>query len=346
MSKLTLHVTTDPMTFKQPLRIAGHVFTGIPAVRIALEGGGITGRGEASGVYYIGDTLDHMVDVLEAHRPLIEDGPGRQELRLLMPAGGARNAVDAALWERESLRQGLPVWQLAGLKPPRPLVTTFTLSADPPADMLRQLEVYDSARAIKLKLDGDLDADCERIRLVRRHRPDIWFMVDANQGYPLDRLEALLPALVEAQVALIEQPVPRGQEAGLEYVRSRIPMAADESVLTIDDLIRLVGRFRVANIKLDKCGGLTEALEMEAFARKLGLGVMVGNMAGSSLAAAPAFLLGQRCDFVDLDGPAFIAKDLPAAVSYRDGKIHCPTDIWGVGWRNSYASPAGWEKVG
>ncbi|EJU14769.1 mandelate racemase/muconate lactonizing enzyme [Sphingomonas sp. LH128] len=201
MSKLTLHVATDPMTFRQPLRIAGHVFTGIPAVRVRLEGGGIAGRGEASGVYYTGDTLDHMQSELEAYRPLIEDGPSREELRRAMPAGGAG-----------------------------------------------------------------------------------------------------------------------------------IPIAADESLLGLEDIAGLVGRFQVANIKLDKCGGLTEALDMEAFARKLGLGVMVGNMAGSSLAAAPAFLLGQLCDFVDLDGPAFIAADLPEPVSYRDGRIHCPPNLWGAAW--------------
>jgi L-alanine-DL-glutamate epimerase-like enolase superfamily enzyme len=197
--------------------------------------------------------------------------------------------------------------------------------------MLRQLANYAAAQAIKLKLDGDLDADCERVRLVRKYRPDVWLMVDANQGYSVDSLDALLPALVEAEVSLLEQPVPRGAEAGLEYIRSRIPIAADESVLALDEVASLVGRFQVANIKLDKCGGLTEALAMQDFARKVGLGVMVGNMAGSSLAAAPAFLLGQRCNFVDLDGPSFIASDLPEPVSYRHGRIHCPPNLWGVG---------------
>lgn len=329
MSKLTLHVETDPMTFKQPLRIAGHIFTGIPAVRVRLEGGGIVGRGEASGVYYTGDTLDHMLSVLEDHRAFIEDDPDRETVRHTMPAGGARNAIDAALWERESLRQGIPVWKLAGLSPPVPLVTTFTLSADPPAQMLRQLESYAGARAIKLKLDGDFETDRERIRLVRKHRPGIWFMVDANQGYRVENLDTLLPTLVEAEVSLLEQPVPRGGEAGLEYIRSPVPIAADESLLGLEDMAGLVGRFQVANVKLDKCGGLTEALAMQAFARKVGLGVMVGNMAGSSLAAAPAFLLGQRCDVVDLDGPAVVVTDMPDPVTYCDGRTHCPPNLWG-----------------
>lgn len=330
MSKLTLHIATDPMPFKQPLRIAGHVFTGIPVVRVELEGGSFIGRGEGSGVYYTGDTVDHMLATLASHRALIEAEPSRDELRRLMPAGGARNAVDAALWERESLQRGEPVWKLAGLQTPKPLVTTFTLSADPPSTMLRQLDAYAEARAIKLKLDGDLDADRERIQLVRRNRPDVWFMVDANQGYPLDILDSLFPVLVDARVSLLEQPVRRGGEAGLEYVKSPIPIAADESVQTLEELESLVGRFQVANIKLDKCGGLTEALLMEEQARRLGLRVMVGNMAGSSLAAAPAFLMGQLCDIVDLDGPAFIAKDLSPGVTYKVGMVYCTEEVWGA----------------
>jgi L-alanine-DL-glutamate epimerase-like enolase superfamily enzyme len=330
MAALSLSFETDPMLFKEPLRIAGYVFEGIPAVRVTLDDGNVAGRGEASGVYYTGDDVAHIRLELERVRAGVEAGIDRTVLQELLPPGGARNALDAALWERESLRTGDPVWKLAGLKPPRPLRTTFTLSADPPMQMLRKLEGYEGASAIKLKLDGDFDADCERIALVRRCRPDVWFMVDANQGYSVDRLDDLLPHLQAADVALLEQPVPRGAEAGLEYIKSRIPIAADESLLCLADLESLVGRFHVANIKLDKCGGLTEALAMVRAARRLGLGVMVGNMAGSSLAAAPAYLLGQLCDFVDLDGPTFIANDQPRTVTYRDGMIHCSEDVWGA----------------
>ena len=176
--------------------------------------------------------------------------------------------------------------------------------------MLEQLESYRDARAIKLKLDGNLEADAERIRLVYQRRPDVWFMVDAK-------------------VKLVEQPVPRGQEEGLEFIRLGIPLAADESLLDLGELDRLVGRFQVANIKLDKCGGLTEALEMRERARTLGLRTMVGNMAGSSLAAAPAYLLGQFCDHVDLDGPSFVRCDISPSVRYRDGLIELPNELWG-----------------
>jgi len=318
------------MPFHQPLRIAGKVFQGIPAVRVFLHGDGITGRGEASGVYYTGDDTDSILTQLERVRDHVEAGIDRATLQQLLPAGGARNALDAALWEHESLQRQKPVWAIAGLGMPKPLTTTFTLSADPPDAVEEALATYGSAKAIKLKLDGDLSADGDRLRLVRKRRPDAWLMVDANQGYSIDRLDSLIPLLVEARVTILEQPVQRGQESGLEYVKCPIPFAADESLLGLADLPALVGRFQIANIKLDKCGGLTEAFAMAHLARKLGLRIMVGNMAGSSLAAAPAFLLGQLCDFVDLDGPTFIAHDLPGGVRYQSGEIFCPEAFWGA----------------
>lgn len=329
MSRLQLGVAVDPLPFKTPLRIAGRIFEGIPAIRVTLSDGTVTGRGEAGGVFFMGDDVDHMLAEIERFRSHIEEGIDQQALRELMPAGGARNAVDAALWEMESLRSEVPVWSLAGLDPPRPLVTTFTLGADEPAALERALAALPDARAVKLKLDGDLAADAERIRLVRRKRPDIWFMVDANQGYRSRDLDALIAVLAEAKVALLEQPLPRGSESELEGLASPIPVAADESLLGLVELPGLVGRFQVANIKLDKCGGLTEGLMIEREARKLGLRVMVGNMAGSSLAAAPAFLLGQRCDVADLDGPSFVAADLPEQVTYKGGYISCPDRLWG-----------------
>lgn len=329
MSRLQLDLSVHPLPFKAPLRIAGRIFEGIPAIRVTLSDGICTGRGEAGGIFFIGDDVDHMLAEVEQYRFHIEGGIDREALRALMPARGARNAIDAALWELESLRTLFPVWRLAGLERPRPLITTFTLGADDPAQVEQSLAALDSARAVKLKLDGDLTADTERIRLVRRMRPDIWFMVDANQGYRSCDLQALFGVLSDAGVSLLEQPLPRGCESELEDLDSPVPIAADESLLDIDDLPSLVGRFQVANIKLDKCGGLTEALMIERQARALGLRVMVGNMAGSSLAAAPTFLLGQRCDVVDLDGPSFLASDLQKKVIYENGFITCPDGLWG-----------------
>jgi L-Ala-D/L-Glu epimerase len=274
-----------------------------------------------------------MCRIIEAHRETIERGITRAELAALLPAGGARNALDCALWDLESKRAGRPVWQLAGLPSVRPLITTFTLAADDPGTVRAGAEKFTSARALKLKLDGDLDADIERVKAVRSARADVWLGVDANQGHTIDTLAALLPTLVDAGVSLIEQPIARGREADLDGFRSPIPLAADESVQDSHDIAGLVGRFDIINIKLDKCGGLTEALRMVEEAHRLGLGTMVGSMFATSLAAAPGFIVGQLCEIVDLDGPVILMEDREPAVRYDDGRISCPDGLWG-----SYAS--------
>jgi L-alanine-DL-glutamate epimerase-like enolase superfamily enzyme len=246
-----------------------------------------------------------------------------------MPRGGARNAVDCALWELEAKRNRTTARQLAGIDQPKPLLTTFTLGADDPARMADGARAYADARAIKVKLTGELDLDRERVRAIREARPDVWLGVDANQGFARDDLDALVEFLSTYRVSLLEQPLPRGREADLEGYRCPIPIAADESALGLDDVPGLVGRFDMINIKLDKCGGLTEALLIAEAARAQGLGVMVGNMVGTSLAMAPAFIVGQQCDVVDLDGPTFLREDREPSVEYRDGMIWCPDEVWG-----------------
>jgi L-alanine-DL-glutamate epimerase-like enolase superfamily enzyme len=250
-------------------------------------------------------------------------------LRALLRGGGARNALDCALWDLAAKHSGHPAWKLAGLAPPRSLLTTFTLGVDEPPQMAEQARALPEARALKLKLTGSPALEAERVRRVREARPDVWLGVDANQGLGREGLEALMPMLLTCGVRLIEQPVRRGAEAELEGFRSPIPLAADESAIDLADLPTLVGRFQVVNIKLDKCGGLTEGFLMAAEARRLGLSVMVGNMMGSSLAMAPALLLGQQCDVVDLDGPTFLAVDREPAVDYADGSVSYP---WRDGW--------------
>jgi L-Ala-D/L-Glu epimerase len=313
-----------------PFRISGYVFEGSDVVVVELKDGEHRGRGEAAGVYYLGDDVSRMVELLEANREAIERCSGREELLKLLPPGGARNAVDCAMWELEASRSGTPAYKLAGVDAPRPLVTTFTLGADEPANMAQGARSYDHARAIKIKLTGELALDVERVRAVRSARPDVWIGVDANQGFEIAELDALAAAMAEQNVALIEQPLSRGREADLEDYRSPIPIAADESALALADVPGLVGRFQVINIKLDKCGGLTEALAIAREARRLGLGVMVGNMVGTSLAMAPAFVLGQFCDFVDLDGPTFLKEDRVPGAEYKNGTIWCPEELWGT----------------
>jgi L-alanine-DL-glutamate epimerase-like enolase superfamily enzyme len=269
-----------------------------------------------------------MVAELERHRNLIENVATRDELRRVMPRGGARNAVDCALWDLEAKRDGTEARHLAQVEP-KPLVTTFTLGADEPQVMAQGALRYADARAIKVKLTGELDLDLERVAAIRSARPDVWLGVDANQGFAKDQLDPLVEALNEHRVSLLEQPLARGREADLDGYRSPIPIAADESALGLDDVAGLVGRFDVINIKLDKCGGLTEALMIAEEARRRGLGVMVGNMVGTSLAMAPAFIVGQHCDVVDLDGPTFLREDRDPACEYRDGTIWCSDQVWG-----------------
>ncbi|MEG3144623.1 dipeptide epimerase [Sphingomonas sp. RT2P30] len=331
LAPFTLSHRREAMLMREPFRISGYVFESMPAVIATVSDGAFAGRGEAAGVYYLHDDPDHIQGEIERSRAAIEAGIDRQALRALLPPGGARNALDCALWELESLRAGVPVWQLAGVAAPKPLTTTFTLPADDPAEILRRLDALPTVKAIKLKLDGELAADRERVRVVRAARPDVWLEVDANQGYGGDDLDGLVAMLVDQQVSLLEQPIRRGEEALLDGWRSPIPVAADESVLDLAELDAQRHRFQVINIKLDKCGGLTEGLMMAARARELGLKVMVGNMAGATLSTAPAFVLGQLCDIVDLDGPWFLLDDPLAAGLYADGEVMVPPRLWGAG---------------
>ena len=331
MGRILLDVGTEVLRLADPFRISGYVFETVDVVVVTLQEGEHRGRGEASGVYYLGDDIPHVVAELEAVRKEIEAGPSREDLRQLMRPGGARNAVDCALWELESARVGRPVWELAGVPAPKPLLTTFTLGADSPEAMARKARSYSQARSIKMKLTGDLELDLDRVRAVRAARPDAWLGVDGNQGFARDELEILVTALREQGVSLVEQPLARGREQDLEGFESEIPIAGDESLLSLDDVPTAKGRFDVVNIKLDKCGGLTEGLLMAAEARKLGLGVMVGTMVGTSLATAPAFVLGQICDLVDLDGPTFLTTDREPGACYENGELWVGPEVWGAG---------------
>lgn len=328
-----LEVHNEDLRLKEPFRISGYTFQDSPVTVVTLTDGACGGIGEGSGVYYLNDLPKEMVATIDANREAIESGLRREELRRLLPAGGARNALDCALWELEACRAQKTVWQLAGVASPRPLLTTFTVSAKEPAQMAEGAKAYTTARAIKLKLTGEVDLDIERVRAVRAARPDVWLGVDANQGYTSATLEKLLPVLVETRISLLEQPCARGREAELDGIDHVIPIAADESVQALNEVEVLVGRFDVVNIKLDKCGGLTEGLLIGERARALGMKVMVGNMIGTSLAMAPAFVLGQQCDVVDLDGPIFLTKDRSPAAIYENGLIRCADAVWGSGRR-------------
>lgn len=329
MPTVKLSIVVEKLVLASPFRISGFVFEAQDAVVVTLGEGKHRGVGEASGVYYLNDNAPEMVAAIEANRAAIEAGVDRAGLQQLMPPCGARNAIDCALWDLDAQRTGRQVWQLAGLESIRPLVTTFTMGADDPAVMADGARKFAQARALKMKLTGDLDLDIARVKAVRGARPDTWLGVDANQGYDMQGLDRLMSTLVDCEVSLLEQPIRRGRESDLDGFKSPIPIAADESALSLADVPGLVGRFNVVNIKLDKCGGLTEALAIAQEARRLGLGVMVGNMVGSSLAMAPAFVVGQLCDIVDLDGPVFLKRDRDPGITYENGTAWCGPDVWG-----------------
>lgn len=313
--------------FVRPIHITGHTFDGIDLLVATVEAGGLRGYGEAAGVYFRGETVNTMtaeIDRIGADSRTWT----REELRIALEAGGARNALDCAMWDLEAKQARQPVWQLAGLDCVRPVLTTLTIGAEDPGRMASYATALKQARALKLKLLGD-DGDAERVRAVRAARPDVWIGVDANQGFTPESFHALLPTLVDANVQLVEQPFPITRDADLDGLGSPISLAVDESVRYTGDIERFVGRVDVINIKLDKCGGLTEALAMVSLARSLGLRVMVGTMMATSLATATGFVLAQFCDLVDLDAPIFLARDRTPAVTYVDGYLHCGDDVWG-----------------
>jgi L-alanine-DL-glutamate epimerase-like enolase superfamily enzyme len=247
-----------------------------------------------------------------------------------MPAGAARNALDCAFWDLECKATGQPAWKLAGLAPPQPVATAFTLSLASPAEMGRAARQSSAMPLLKLKLGGGDAEDIARVRQVRENAPNSRLIVDANEGWTLEQLAALAPQLAGLGVALIEQPLPVGQDTTLAGFRSAVPLGADESCHGIDGLADLRARYAVVNIKLDKTGGLTGALALKTAAQAAGLGVMVGCMVATSLSMAPAFLLAQGADFVDLDGPLLLERDRVPGIAY-DGAFMSPPPaaLWG-----------------
>jgi L-alanine-DL-glutamate epimerase-like enolase superfamily enzyme len=312
----------------QPFVITGHTWTHADTVWVTLEQDGAIGRGEGLSVYYLGETQTSMVTQLESVRTQVESGISRAELQQLLPAGGARNALDCALWDLECKLSGERIWQLAGIEP-KQLVTVATVGIGTPAAMAARAQEF--ARYPNLKIKLDAHDPIERLAAIRESRPDATLVVDANQGWSFEQLKGWLPELVDFEIAMIEQPLPRGNDAELEGFESPIPLGGDESCLTLSEYEQAARRYDVINIKLDKTGGLTEALLLAERARLEGKRLMVGNMTGTSLSMAPAYIIGQFCDFVDIDGPLLLAQDIADGLSYLDGGIVEPpaAALWG-----------------
>ena len=294
-----------------------------------LERDGHRGRGEAVPYLRYGETPEGVVATIEAMGAALRGGLDRFGLQAAMPSGAARNALDCALWDLQAKQAGRPAHDLAALPAPKPVVTAYTVSLDTPEAMADAAARAASRPLLKVKLGGGGD-DTERIAAVRRAAPKAELIVDANEGWSEDTLERNLAACAQAGVTLIEQPLPEGRDAALARIKRPIPVCADESAHNRASLDAITGKYDAINVKLDKAGGLTEALALVAEAERRGFDIMVGCMVATSLAMAPAMLVAQRARVVDLDGPLLLAEDRPHGLRYEDSIVHAAEPaLWG-----------------
>ena len=326
---LRVEVTQERWPLREPFEIAREVMHDLPLIAVTLtDSDGCVGRAEAAGVDYDGETPASMAAQIQAVAAQLHDALQGSDLLQLLPAGGARNAIDCALWDLRAKQRGQPVWRSAGLDEPQPVVTAFTIGLGSPDEVRRRARAARGLPLIKLKLDAHRHR--ELLRIVRDELPTARLLVDANQAWTPDLLAGLMADLIAAEVELIEQPLPRGADEALSGLRSPIPICADESCTDRASLPALKGRYQAVNIKLDKCGGFTEALALAQAAEAQGLQIMVGNMCGTSLGMAPAFLLARRARWADLDGPLLQRGDRVPAMTFDQGVAHPPPPaLWG-----------------
>jgi L-alanine-DL-glutamate epimerase-like enolase superfamily enzyme len=328
---MQIRVDTESWDYKVPFRVSRGAESALDVLVVTLtDSQGHAGRGEAAGVDYDGETVPLLCAQLDAVRPAIERGTvlDFSFLATLLPPGGARNAVDCALWDLTAKQRRTTVWQLAGLTNPRRLTTSITLGIDTDEAVAAGARHYADWPLIKVKVDGERHLDA--VRLVHAACPAAGLIVDPNQAWSCDLLNRLAPDLQSLGVVLIEQPVPRGEDQSLRGYSGSIRLAADESVADRAGLAAVKDFYQVVNVKLDKTGGLTEALILARDARALGLQVMVGCMAGTSLAMAPGMVVGQLAEFVDLDGPLLHTDDRKHGIEYDRGLMRLPSAaLWG-----------------
>ena len=326
---LTAHV--ERFAVRGSFVIARGAKTHVDVAVAEISAGAHVGRGEATAIYYRGESAETVVAAIMAQADAVAAGARRADLIGLMPAGAARNAIDAALWDVEAKLSGQRVWQMLGLPTPRPLLTAYTISLGTPGSMAAAAGLARGRELLKIKLGGDggPEADIERLAAVRRAAPDARLTVDANEAWGGTDIARTAAALALLGVELIEQPVPAGEDALLDGVRSPVPLAADESCHDRATLDQIIGRYSHINIKLDKAGGLTEAQALVHAARMRGLGVMTGCMLSTSLGIAPAFYVAMQGAYADLDGPLLI-EDRPGGLRFEHSDVWPPgADLWG-----------------
>ncbi|HUN72416.1 MAG TPA: N-acetyl-D-Glu racemase DgcA [Steroidobacteraceae bacterium] len=324
----TLNIRHRTLPLRSPFRISRGVKVAAEVVTVEIEQAGCVGRGECVPYGRYGESVSSVMDEIEALHEVLCAGMGRDELQARLAAGAARNAVDAALWDLESRLGHVPVWSRLARSPHSPLETALTLGIETPEEMGRAASRIANPRLIKIKVDAD--EPVARIEAVRRAAPSARLIVDPNESWTLDILREAQPALERAAVSLLEQPLPADSDHALGEFSSRIPICADEACHTASSLPSLRDRYQAINIKLDKTGGLTEAWRLLRDARARGFTVMVGCMVCSSLSIAPALEIAREADFVDLDGPLWLANDYPGGVTLQDGLLMPPSPgFWG-----------------
>ena len=325
---VALTVRTERWPIAGSFTIARGAKTEAAVVVAEITDGAVTGRGECVPYARYRETVEGVTAALGAMREALAGGLDRAALQSAMPAGAARNALDCAFWDLEANAIGKPAHVLASLAAPGPLVTAYTISLGTPEAMAEAAAAASSRKLLKVKLGGD--GDPQRIRAVRQAAPNAELIVDANEAWRPDTLAANLAACADAGVTLVEQPLPAGDDAALATIKRPIPVCADESVHDRASLSSLVGKYDAVNIKLDKTGGLTEALAMAREAERLGFSLMVGCMVATSLSMAPAMLLAQRARMVDLDGPLLLARDREHGLRYEGSLVYPATSaLWG-----------------
>jgi L-Ala-D/L-Glu epimerase / N-acetyl-D-glutamate racemase len=329
---ITLKVEAERWPIAGSFTISRGAKTEALVVVVELGDGAVTGRGECVPYGRYGESIETVTAAIGAMRAPLTNGLTRFSLQAAMPPGAARNALDCAFWDLEAKRSGRRVHELAGLPAPQPLTTAFTVSLGDPAAMAAAAAKASDRALLKIKLGGDMSngGDPARILAVRAAAPKASLIVDANEGWTDANLAANLAACASAGVILVEQPLPEGRDQALAGIRRPIPVCADESVHDRASLSALAGKYDAVNIKLDKTGGLTEAIAMAEAAKSLGFDIFVGCMVATSLSMAPAVLLAQTARFVDLDGPLLLAKDRPDGLRYEASLVWPPTPaLWG-----------------
>lgn len=321
---MTIEVISEAFPLERVFTISRGSRTEAKVLTVRVTRGGVTGWGECVPYARYGESLESVAAQITA----LQQEVSRFELQEALPAGAARNAVDSALWDLEAKQAGVRVWQLAGLPAPGPEITAYTLSLDTPEAMEAQAREHAFRPLLKIKLGTP--EDMPRLEAVRRGAPDARVIVDANEGWSAEVYADLAPHLLRLGVGLVEQPLPAGEDAALDGMPRPVPLCADESCHDRASLAALKGRYDVVNIKLDKAGGLTEALALKAEAQAMGFGVMVGCMVGTSLAMAPALLVAQGVAVTDLDGPLLLAQDRAHPLRFDEAGVH-PSDaaLWG-----------------